>query len=251
MDKHIVDKHKSEKKFKCKDCDQSFVSELRLRKHCEMHTSRKNIKYCHYFNNGLDCPFQRFGCKFRHANSPSCKFQENCRVKKCQFKHEKEPCIIPSNTENELETETLVQNENLDNSSENDESFNSDDDSSEEDEEDVKLNKAAVNKFCEHYCQSTSRFHIHSKNDIQMFYGLDLKKTIAKFEEGKFTRVFQCDSCEHKTSEFKIHEEHYSSSHKNEEKFFHCIFDNCEYQTNDPEEMINHMKHQHAEDMLY
>ena len=190
------------------------------------------------------CPFQKFGCKFRHVDSPSCKFQETCRLKKCQYKHQKESPTPQTNIS--------VQKENSDSGSDNDKSVESDNQSSDENEEeseDDKLNHAAVNKFCENFCQSTSRFHIHSKNDLEMFYGLDLKLTIAKFEEGKFTRIFQCDACEHKTSEFKIHEEHYSTHHKNKVKVFYCIYKKCDFQTNDPDGMINHMKDLHPEEL--
>ena len=82
-----------------------------------------------------------------------------------------------------------------------------------------------------------------------MFYGLDLKKTIAEFEDGTFKIGFQCDFCEHVTSELKINEEHYSSRHKDKVKVFHCVIEKCEYQTNGPDEMINHMINQHAEEI--
>ena len=50
-----------------------------------------NVKFCHYFNNSKKCPFKEFGCKFRHTKSDQCKYQENCKNKLCQYRHQKDP----------------------------------------------------------------------------------------------------------------------------------------------------------------
>ena len=44
--------------------------------------------FCHYFNNGKACPFDKIGCKFRHENSPFCISKKSKRVL-CPNKHKK------------------------------------------------------------------------------------------------------------------------------------------------------------------
>ena len=46
-----------------------------------------NIKFCHYFNNGKICPFEKLGCMFSHQDSEICYFGVRCMNKLCQFKH--------------------------------------------------------------------------------------------------------------------------------------------------------------------
>ena len=67
-----------------------FFTNWRLKKHMQSH-NEPNVKFCHYFNNSKNCPFKEFGCKFRHAKSDQCKYQENCKNKLCQYRHQKDP----------------------------------------------------------------------------------------------------------------------------------------------------------------
>ena len=81
MESHIISEHKSENILKCNDCEKSFASEIRLKKHSKKHSIGMKIKFCHYYNNGKECPYQKFGCKFRHSFPPTCNW------KLCQFSH--------------------------------------------------------------------------------------------------------------------------------------------------------------------
>ena len=59
----------------------------RLQKHIKGHTDQ-NIKFCHYFNNNLNCIFEETsGCMFRHEIAPVCKDSDKCKFKKCQYSH--------------------------------------------------------------------------------------------------------------------------------------------------------------------
>ena len=68
FEKHLAKEHGNEKTFDCEVCDQSFYTKWRLRKHTRSH-EETNGKFCHYYNNSKKCPFEEFGCKFRHADS--------------------------------------------------------------------------------------------------------------------------------------------------------------------------------------
>ena len=47
-----------------------------------------DIKFCHYFNNKKNCPYEEIGCMFKHAKSDDCWFKERCRNKLCQYAHD-------------------------------------------------------------------------------------------------------------------------------------------------------------------
>ena len=86
LENHIT-KHHKPKRIKCDKCDQTLYSKWRLSKHMKMHQPEANIRTCHFYNNGKVCPFQEFGCKFRHIDASLCTFGETCRRDRCQFKH--------------------------------------------------------------------------------------------------------------------------------------------------------------------
>ena len=86
FEEHLVNEHGKEKTFDCEFCDDSFYTDWRLRKHIRSHEEH-NIKFCHYYNNSKECPYQEFGCKFRHAESEQCRYQNACKNRLCQFQH--------------------------------------------------------------------------------------------------------------------------------------------------------------------
>ena len=88
LEEHLV-LHQTEKAYKCDECDKSFYLEWRMNKHKEGHASI-DLKFCHYFNNNKHCPYENIACKFQHKDSPKCKYNENCRNKLCQYKHDTE-----------------------------------------------------------------------------------------------------------------------------------------------------------------
>ena len=59
----------------------------RLEKHMNMHRENANLKYCHYFNNIMTCPYSYLGCMFKHEESRACKFKDKCSKDLCQFQH--------------------------------------------------------------------------------------------------------------------------------------------------------------------
>ena len=79
--------HSVDKLFGCNICDKTCALQWRLQKHIKGHTDQ-NIKFCHYFNNNLNCIFEETsGCMFRHEIAPVCKDSDKCKFKKCQFSH--------------------------------------------------------------------------------------------------------------------------------------------------------------------
>ena len=78
---------KNHNKFECDACDKNFSSEDLLGKHVKVR--HENVKwYCHFFNNGKDCPHGD-KCIFLHESSVQCKYGRLCERNFCMFKHEK------------------------------------------------------------------------------------------------------------------------------------------------------------------
>ena len=83
---HIIDVHDKEKLNHCDECEAKFFLKWKLQKHQKIHRD-KTVRKCHYYNNGLDCPFIRYGCKFAHQTAEKCKFSDMCKKTKCEFRH--------------------------------------------------------------------------------------------------------------------------------------------------------------------
>ena len=63
---HIKEHHKAYAEYVCEECDKTFVTKWRLKKHKSIHSG--NIKtLCYYSKNNLFCPFEELGCKFKHV----------------------------------------------------------------------------------------------------------------------------------------------------------------------------------------
>ena len=86
LEVHLNSEHQEAKIYGCDKCEMTFVLKWRLDKHKNIHSS-ENLKFCHYFNNEKVCPYQKFGCMFKHDHAEQCKFKEKCANKLCQFKH--------------------------------------------------------------------------------------------------------------------------------------------------------------------
>ena len=155
-----------------------------------MHALGVKVKFRYYHNNSKECPFKKFGCKFRHEDAPTCKFKEKCKWNLCQFKHDikstsvstTNTTIIKQSTQSEKNNDTL---EDSLNNSLNEEVA----ESSDEDEEINDVNDRALDIFFENYCKSKSSFHIHRKGKLESYFGLILSETIAGIDSGKVISV--------------------------------------------------------------
>ena len=96
LEEHLQNFHSDATQYECEDCGKKFVFEWRMKKHKTLHEESASIKYCHYFNNKIECPYKKIGCMFRHNQSRKCKFGKHCHIQLFQFQHS-------SNEENEKE----------------------------------------------------------------------------------------------------------------------------------------------------
>ena len=68
LELHIKKEHSNNEEHKCNQCEKSFVTRWRLRKHTRIH-SEQYTKSCKYFIRSRSCPFEELGCKFSHDMS--------------------------------------------------------------------------------------------------------------------------------------------------------------------------------------
>ena len=87
LENHMEQLHSIKFQFTCAQCEKGFVSRTRLKMHEKMHDPSFKTRNCHYYNNDVPCPYEKYGCKFSHKRSGECKYKGNCRISKCQFRH--------------------------------------------------------------------------------------------------------------------------------------------------------------------
>ena len=222
LEEHISDHHEISESLKCTECDRTFILKWRFRKHMNVHNS--NAKYCHYYNNKKVCMFEKLGCKFKHETSPQCKFGENCNVNLCQYTHQK----------NDISKNNSV-NSSIESYSE---------------DEDEEVEDFAIDLFCYKYCSKDNFYHIHCKEHVDNYYGLNLKTTIVRFDRDRrkvITNIFPCELCDNVSADLKEHQKHISNAHTVIEPKFKCIF--CEVVSKIPEDLTDHMVTIHKEDI--
>ena len=114
MEKHIKT-HESAKISKCNICEKEFYTKWRLEKHIAGHKEME--KCCHYYNNGILCPYDDIGCKFKHKDSDECKYDKYCNFKLCQYKHTtKADNLDDTNDEWDEDEENVTNDEEYDES---------------------------------------------------------------------------------------------------------------------------------------
>ena len=87
LERHVKSSHCDTTQLKCSECGKTFVVEWRLKKHQQIHKNTANIRFCHYFNNNKECPYESIGCMFKHKKSTECKYGRTCFAELCQFQH--------------------------------------------------------------------------------------------------------------------------------------------------------------------
>ena len=81
---------KTHQKFECDECDKTFKYEGLLERHVDaVHMDPDYIIYCHYYNNGKECPFGDY-CLYEHDESEKCKYGQACERMKCMYRHDDE-----------------------------------------------------------------------------------------------------------------------------------------------------------------
>ena len=100
------------------------------------------ISYCHFFNNGKVCQFEKLGCKFKHEVSPNCRYGQQCKKELCGFRH--------YSREESIHQELTVSEENI--------------------------MEQAMSIFCENYCELKKNIHVHTKQANDHYLVVNIKE---------------------------------------------------------------------------
>ena len=194
LERHIKDKHgETKKEYKCSKCDQQFYLRWRFDKHSKVHD--EDAKFCHYYNNDKNCPFEEFGCAFKHQVAPECLFKNKCRKKMCQYKHKSgvtKTNFLNTLHPNEKHSEVTDDSDNID---ENSDQFRYD----------------SNNVLCEHYCSSCEMvgggYHMDTDEEFKELKGINVKDISEHFDGNSydFVKTYLCYVCYYKCGYESIH----------------------------------------------
>ena len=222
LDEHMALKHPNGKIFSCNHCGIKFMSEARMKMHVKMHNQASKIKFCHYFNNLKPCPYERYGCKFKHSDSPLCMYGKMCKKKLCQNKHKED-----RNTNDDM---GAIQN------------VGDVPEQTKVDDEVKSKNSLTLEQFeardiyCDNYCSKEENVHTHTSLAFKKYRGVsDLESMVN----------IQCDLCEHTSTDMIEHQSHFENSHHDEEVTVSCVFPKCEFEANIREDLIKHFETVH------
>ena len=88
LETHLKE-HTTKKEYKCEQCGSEFYLKWRLNRHIKGH-GEIDRKFCHFFNNEQNCPYEVNGCKVKHEAAGMCKLLMDCTTYLCQFTHKKD-----------------------------------------------------------------------------------------------------------------------------------------------------------------
>ena len=203
-----------------------------------MKIHEENVKFCHYFNNLENCPYQEFGCKFKHEISPTCHFNKKCKRSKCQYRHSSnDHCAENENVLEPVNKYTDVVN---------------DSDDCEAALYIEKYNYDYNNLICENYCGSDDisgpGFHACSTNEFNELKGIKVSNISEKFDGDlyDFIKTFPCNVCEFFDHDQDSIVKHIKEKHSNIQFKIGCLCDKCKVKFDDPEDMIKHLKSDHV-----
>ena len=231
MENHEIYNHDVTLKFKCENCDSEFVSELRLKIHKQSH--KHKTKYCHYYNNGKVCPFQKLGCRFKHEESQCRRYIDKCKKPLCGFKHENGSDII--NNSKKSQTKITDSEDKMNEGIINSEGFNYDE------------YEEAKEMVCEHYCDNMYGYHVHYDDLYQRWFGVDTpnvtERNVPVTKER--TVAYPCRLCVNMSNNLDEHEIHMKKNHPTKERILNCLIENCEYTFAGPESLSRHIAVKH------
>ena len=89
--------------------------------------------------------------------------------------------------------------------------------------------------------------HTHTTKNHDLYKGIKIKEITSKFqvETMAFVKVFTCEVCDLKSCGLEEHSEHFKKEHENVQYGNFCLFNNCEFTTLFPEELVKHFSENH------
>ena len=175
--------------FNCNICDKDFYSKWRLKKHISSHL--KKSKFCHFFNNDKNCPFEEVGCKFKHEVANKCRYDQNCKIKLCQFQHSP---FENQEDKNYKETGTA-------------DKYKKYNEMNEEEHFDVK------EEICVNICWGGDHKCFDHNEDNELL-GVDVEKLRDDYDNGRKEK-FNCEKCEYFSTKMDEVKKHFMTHQEN------------------------------------
>ena len=184
--------HKEISPLKCNICEKDFYVKWRMEKHRASHSEQ--TKFCHYYNNGKNCPYEAVGCRFKHEVSDQCRFDNKCRFKLCQYKHTKD---IPNVCENgDKDINSADKSNNLDKYEK----------MSEYDQFEV------YQEICLNICWGGDHKCMDHNVDNNLL-GVDVEKVRDDYNNGR-KEMYYCESCAYESSTIENVKHHFVTNHR-------------------------------------
>ena len=254
IEEHILTNHGTQREFECNQCQNSFVSELRLKKHMKTHQNTFKINFCHYYNNNKECPYQRLGCMFKHSDAKHCRNGDKCNRKLCQFKHSViiQKTLNKDNVPHENETSEIRGDKESNPGSQN----LADVIHSDQHEEEVTLKSNTNEKseetdiktfeefYCEHFCAGEYGIHVHDEKEVSKYKGVNMDEIEIDMANKK-SKVYTCVECDNKSKGLIDHKNHFKDVHGDLEYSIDCLFETCDFGSENPKELIAHFAESH------
>ena len=187
--------------FKCNICEKEFYVNWRLKKHVQSHEQKQ--KFCHFYNNGKDCPYEEIGCKFKHEAANNCKFDKNCSIKLCQFKHSQSTVNLKENSEGLIDEEIK-----------NNDNYKKYDNMNERDQFDV------YQEICLTICWSGFHKCMDHDEDNELL-GVNVDKIRDDYKNRR-EEIFHCEKCTFFSKEMEDVKQHYMKKHTKSYTCWEC-----------------------------
>ena len=68
---------------------------------------------------------------------------------------------------------------------------------------------------------------------------------IGEDKSNRFIKLFPCVECDTKSKGLEKHKHHFSAAHGDIEYSLSCLFNTCEYSTNNPKALMKHFGEKH------
>ena len=65
-------------------------------------------------------------------------------------------------------------------------------------------------------------------------------------KSNRFIKLFPCVECKLKSKGLEKHKKHFESQYEADEYTLNCLFNNCDYNTNTPKDLMTHFGQKHG-----
>ena len=98
--------------------------------------------------------------------------------------------------------------------------------------------------YCKYFCSTKFQLHVHEAEDLSIYKGIQMDE-IEEDKTNKFIKLFPCVECKSKSKGIDKHMKHFDSYHGEIDYSLNCLFNDCEFNTNIPSDLMKHFGQKH------